>query len=324
MQRSSRLLALVALGGAVALAACGGSPDLSPVAATTTGSGDNAVLTSSGNGPGGQPSPAPGTGTCTNDCDGTSQGPGPGAGHGYGPGPANGGGTGSGYGPGPGPGDGFCGNACTGPVGPDPADIARCSAFALQEEYKAQYLYAERTRDIGPGDRAVCAIVESERRHVQALQMLFTRRQLAPPGRIDAARLPEPYATIPAACAAGVAAEIADAAFYDKYLPRTDLPQDVENVFTNLQSRLARQPPPGLPELRQLGDTNDPERPRQLPLAGLPPHGLRAALRAGGGVPPLVQLAARGIEASADSPMKDVAERHGQHPHDLVEILAGV
>jgi hypothetical protein len=235
MQRSSRLLALVALGGAVALAACGGSSDLSPVAATTTGSGDNAVLTSSGNGPGGQPSPAPGTGTCTTDCDGTSQGPGPGAGNGNGPGPANGGGTGSGYGPGPGPGDGFCGNACTGPVGPDPSDIGEMLAFALQEEYKAQYLYASVLEDF-QGALPFAAIVESEERHVQALQMLFTRRQMTPPESIWKTTSFEPYASIPDACAAGVAAEIADAAFYDKYLPRTDLPQDVENVFTNLQA----------------------------------------------------------------------------------------
>jgi len=37
----------------------------------------------------------------------------------------------------------------------------------------------------------------------------------------------------------------------------------------------------------------------------------------------LARLRARGIEASADSPMKDVAERHGKRPHDVVEILAG-
>ena len=55
MQMTSRLLALVALGGAVALAACGGSAGVSPAAVTTTGSGDDAVFTSSGNGPGGQP-----------------------------------------------------------------------------------------------------------------------------------------------------------------------------------------------------------------------------------------------------------------------------
>ncbi len=234
MQRSSRLLALVALGGAVALAACGGSPDLSPVASTTAVTGDSGSVTSSGNGPGGQPSPAPGTGTCTNDCDGTGQGPGPGAGNGYGPGPANGGGTGNGYGPGPGPSDGFCGNACTGPVGPDPANIADILGEALQEEYKAQYLYQSVLGTFGPETVPFALIVESEKRHVEALQMLFTRRELvAPP--------PTPpgfptYNTIPEACAAGVAAEIADAAFYDKYLPRTDLPQDVKNVFTNLQA----------------------------------------------------------------------------------------
>jgi len=36
------------------------------------------------------------------------------------------------------------------------------------------------------------------------------------------------------------------------------------------------------------------------------------------------RLGARGIEASADTPMKDLAERLGKRPHDLVEILIGV
>jgi len=199
MQTTSRFLAFVALGGALTLAACGGSPDLSPVAATTTGSGDNAVLTSSGNGPGGQPSPAPGTGTCTNDCDG------------------------------------FCGDACTGPVGPDPYDIAIMLGEALQEEYKAHYLYASVLEDYA-GAMPFEAIAESELRHVEALQMLFTRRQIAPPPSVWTTESFDPLAPIQAACAAGVAAEIADAAFYDKYLPRTDLPQDVRNVFTNLKA----------------------------------------------------------------------------------------
>ena len=236
MQTSSRLVAFVALGGALTLAACGGSPDISPVAATTAGSDDNAVLTSSGNGPGGQPSPAPGTGTCTNDCDGTSQGPGPGAGNGYGPGPANGGGTGNGYGPGPGPGDGFCGDACTGPVGPDPDGLGEILVLALQEEYKAQYLYASVLEDF-PGAMPFAAIVESEMRHVEALQMLFTRRQMTPPQSIwKTTSFEPPFASIPEACAAGVGAEREDADFYTPYLQHTDLPQDVRNVFTNLQA----------------------------------------------------------------------------------------
>lgn len=37
----------------------------------------------------------------------------------------------------------------------------------------------------------------------------------------------------------------------------------------------------------------------------------------------LARLRARGIEATADEPMKALAERHGKRPHDLVEILAG-
>ena len=44
-----------------------------------------------------------------------------------------------------------------------------------------------------------------------------------------------PFASVPLACAAGVVAEREDAAFYTPYLSRTDLPQDVRNVFTNLQ-----------------------------------------------------------------------------------------
>jgi hypothetical protein len=45
-----------------------------------------------------------------------------------------------------------------------------------------------------------------------------------------------PYASLPLACTGGVQAETEDAAFYTPYLSRTDLPQDVRNVFTNLQA----------------------------------------------------------------------------------------
>jgi hypothetical protein len=37
----------------------------------------------------------------------------------------------------------------------------------------------------------------------------------------------------------------------------------------------------------------------------------------------LARLRAKGIEAMASSPMKDLAASHGQSPHDPVEILAG-
>jgi hypothetical protein len=240
MNASSRFLTLVAVGGAFALAACGGS-DLSPVASTTAITSDGGSVTSSGNGPGAPPVPAPspGTGTCTNDCDGTGQGPGPGSGYGPGNGPgygpANGNGPGNGYGPGPGPSDGFCGNACTGAVGPDPDDIATLLVDALQEEYKAQMLYQSVLQTFGAETAPFALIERAEARHVEALQMLFTRRQMAPLASVWAPSSFSPFPSLPLACAAGVVAEREDAAFYTPYLSRTDLPQDVRNVFTNLQ-----------------------------------------------------------------------------------------
>ena len=229
MQASSRFLAFVVLGGILALAACGGG-DVSPVAATAAVMGEVGSVTTSGRGPGGPPSPAPspGTGTCTHDCDGTRQGPGAGQG------PGNG--YGSGYGPGPGPSDGLCGNACAGTVGPDPDDIAAILAEALQEEYKAQMLYRSVLQTFGAETQPFALIAVAEARHVEALQMLFTRRQLAPPASAWSPSSFPPFASVPLACAAGVVAEDEDAAFYTPYLQRTDLPQDVRNVFTNLQA----------------------------------------------------------------------------------------
>lgn len=225
MQASSRLMALVVLGGTLALGACGGG-DVSPVASAVALAGEDGSVTSSGRGPGGPPSPAPspGTGTCTHECDGTSQGPGGGYGPGNGPG--------GGYGPG----DELCGSACTGLVGPDPADIAAILVEALQEEYKAQMLYRSVLGTFGPDTAPFALIAESEARHVGALQRLFTRRQLAPPASVWAPSSFPPFASVPLACAAGIVAEQEDAAFYTPYLQRTDLPQDVRNVFTNLQA----------------------------------------------------------------------------------------
>ena len=223
MKKMKLVLALVAIGGAVTLAACGGSDILSPVASTTTTiTGEDGSVTSSGygKGPGGpsSPAPSPGTGTGTNDCNGTGQGPGPGAGNGNRPGP----------------GDGTCGDACTGPVGPDPADIAAILVDALQEEYKAEMLYRSVLEDY-PGTMPFASIAESEAQHVLALQRLFERRQTTPPPSLwNPGGFPA-FASIPEACAAGVVAEREDAAFYTPYLGRPDLPQDVRNVLTNLQ-----------------------------------------------------------------------------------------
>ncbi len=140
-------------------------------------------------------------------------------------------------------------------MGPDPADIAALLVDALQEEYKAHTLYRSVLEDFAPSALPFAAIAESEARHVEALQMLFTRRQMAPPASVWTRGELRPLRLDPAlACAGGVKAETEDADFYAPYLSRTDLPQDVRNVFTNLQRRLAREPPPGLRAL-PVGDT---------------------------------------------------------------------
>lgn len=221
MKEVPRLGALTALGAALALTACGGAPLDSPVAPTVmpaapSASAAGGTISSDGYGSG------TGTGTCTNDCDGTGQGPGPGSG------------AGNGYGPGPGPMDGFCGNACVGSVGPDPADMAAILRLALQEEYTAEMLYRNVLSSLGPDTQPFALIAAAEARHVEALLQLFARRSLAAPSWTPVA-LPS-YSTLAAACTAGVAAERADAELYAPYLGRSDLPQDVRNVFTNLQA----------------------------------------------------------------------------------------
>jgi rubrerythrin len=237
MQASSRLLALAAVVGAFALAACGAGAvsDVSPAASTEVAAAADGVVTASGNGPGAPPAgtPSTGTGTCTNECDGTGQGPGPGTGTGTG----NGYGAGVGYRPGygAGPGDGLCGAACTVPVGPDPADIVTILGAAVQEEHKAEMLYRRVLATLGETTLPFSMIADAEASHVDAIEMLFARRSLTPPASAWSVSSFAPFASVALACAAGVVAEAEDAAFYTPYLRRADIPQDVRNVFTNLQ-----------------------------------------------------------------------------------------
>jgi hypothetical protein len=215
-------LLMATIGAALALTACGGASVDPPAAAKTmvpTAVSDTpGTVSSAGHGPG--------TGACTNDCDGSSAGPGPNAGSGSGPG--------SGYGPGPGPMDGLCGDACVGPAGPDPADIAAILRRALQEEFTAENLDRSVLRALGPETQPFALIAAAEARHAEALGVLFERRGLAAPAWTPVS-FPS-FTTLTAACAAGAAAERADAAFYSPYLGRDDLPRDVRNVFTNLQA----------------------------------------------------------------------------------------
>jgi len=225
----------LALLSALVLGACGGGVSgTSPTAVIEADASGNVVasstgslpVTESGRGPGPVSGYGPGDGTCDQACDGTGSGPGPGDGtcdHDC-------------DGTGPGRGDGLCGEACLGPVGPDPADIEAILGFALQEEYRAQMLYESVLEDFGVTTRPFAMIANAEVQHASVLALLLERRGLTPPASAWSTADFPAFGSLAEACAAGAAAEIADAAFYDPYLVREDMPLDVTTVFTHLRA----------------------------------------------------------------------------------------
>jgi hypothetical protein len=214
---NTRLAVLLAL-SAMALVACGGSE--SPVGPGFAG--DAAAFSALDKG---GPEATAGDGVCDGSCDGdgTCDGTEP-----------NGPGNGNGNGPGDGTcdGDGSCDGTCT-VTSPD--GLEAILVEALQEEYLAQWTYRRVLADLG--DVAPFSyIAESEARHVDALLRLFARRTWAAPDSVWTLDNVATFPTLAAACAGGVAVEIEDGALYERFLSRDDLPQDVVNVFTNLQA----------------------------------------------------------------------------------------
>lgn len=104
---------------------------------------------------------------------------------------------------------------------------------ALDDEYRAWATYDQVIRDFG-AVRPFVNIRDAEGRHIEALHTLFTRYRLPvpenawPPGKI--AR----YASLQAACEAGIAAEIANGEMYERLLGATQR-QDILTVLRNLQ-----------------------------------------------------------------------------------------
>ena len=228
MSSSSTRLAIILSGLAtLALAACGGSPAENPFAPTVVGGDDAALFTTLGKG--GAPTPS---GTADGVCDGSGTGDGTCDGTPQGPGPHGGSGDGICDGTGSGPGDGTCDGTV---VGTDPDDLQAVLVEALQEEYKAEMTYRRVLADFGEV-APFAFIAESEAQHVQALLGLFARRERTAPDSVWTLDNVAGFASVAAACAGGVAVEIEDGALYERYLSRDDLPSDVVNVFTNLQT----------------------------------------------------------------------------------------
>jgi hypothetical protein len=103
---------------------------------------------------------------------------------------------------------------------------------ALEDEHKAWATYDQVVHDFGP-ERPFINIREAEARHIEALQALFQRYGLEVQENPWPGRVPR-YASTREACEAGIEAEVANAALYER-LMRSTSREDILRVFDNLR-----------------------------------------------------------------------------------------
>ena len=103
---------------------------------------------------------------------------------------------------------------------------------ALDDEYRAWASYDRVIADFGEA-RPFSNIRAAEARHIETLRALFARYGLAVPENPWPGKVAR-YASLQAACEAGVAAEIENGALYGRLLASTQRP-DILRVFRNLQ-----------------------------------------------------------------------------------------
>lgn len=103
---------------------------------------------------------------------------------------------------------------------------------ALDDEYRAWATYDQVIADFGDVP-PFSNIRDAEQRHIEALRALFARYDLPVPDNPWPGRV-ERYASVREACEAGVAAEIANAALYDRLFAGT-LRADILAVLRNLR-----------------------------------------------------------------------------------------
>jgi len=110
--------------------------------------------------------------------------------------------------------------------------IVEALTEALEDEYKARATYRKVIETFGP-IRPFINIVEAEDRHASALLRQFERFGLQPPKDRWASRIEAP-SSIAEACEAAVAAEIENAAMYNRLIAMVDDPA-ARKVLLNLQ-----------------------------------------------------------------------------------------
>jgi len=104
---------------------------------------------------------------------------------------------------------------------------------ALDDEYRAWATYDQVIADFGEVQPFV-NIRDAEARHIAALCTLFARYRVPVPENPWPGKV-EHYATLQTACEAGVEAEIANAALYERLIATTQR-RDIRDVLRNLQA----------------------------------------------------------------------------------------
>ncbi|WP_218827739.1 ferritin-like domain-containing protein [Rubricoccus marinus] len=126
-------------------------------------------------------------------------------------------------------------SACDTSGGTDPsalsAEVTDALDAVLLDEHRAEAIYARVLLDFGDV-RPFANIIGAEQTHAQALEGLFARYGLDRPANPYAAATVDGYPSVGAACAAGVEAEVDNAALYDRYLGLA-MPDDVRRVLTS-------------------------------------------------------------------------------------------
>jgi hypothetical protein len=103
---------------------------------------------------------------------------------------------------------------------------------ALDDEYRAWATYDQVMRDFGEVP-PFGSIRDAEARHIEALSAAFSRYDMPLPANPWPGKVAR-YTSLQTACAAGVAAEIENAALYARLLASTQRP-DILMLFRNLQ-----------------------------------------------------------------------------------------
>jgi hypothetical protein len=101
----------------------------------------------------------------------------------------------------------------------EPPEDCASNLLSRKVLYRAWATYDQVIRDFGPV-LPFARIREAEQRHIDALRRLFTRYGLPVPKNSWPERVRR-YTTLAEACEAGVAAEIANGAMYDRLLAVT-------------------------------------------------------------------------------------------------------